>query len=86
MDWHVSPEQYAGNLATNSAVRLLGEDARRRRLDEVIAVVRGLVEVAGTATVPVHHEVFCLHWDPLLRVGAGPLVHHGMQTNRRLPR
>lgn len=63
-DWHVSPEQYAGNLATNSAVRLLGEDARRRRLDEVIAVVRGACERAGTATVPVHHEAFCLRWTP----------------------
>jgi SAM-dependent methyltransferase len=63
-DWHVSPEQYAGNLATNSAVMLLDEAERTERLERATAIVRRACERAGAPTVPVHHEAFCLRWTP----------------------
>ncbi len=63
-DWHVTPEQYAGNLATNSAVIRLGHEDRVRRLDEAEAIVRRVSEESGSPTVPVHHEAFCMRWTP----------------------
>jgi hypothetical protein len=61
-DWHVSPEHFRNALATNSAIMKLPEAARLTRLDAAEAIVRRACEEAGRATVPVHHEAFCLKW------------------------
>ena len=63
-DWHVSPEHYVGNLATNAAVLLLDEVDRAERLERALQIVRRACERAGSPTVPVHHEAHCLRWTP----------------------
>ncbi|NYD42193.1 hypothetical protein [Nocardioides panaciterrulae] len=37
---------------------------RHQPLDRAAAVVRRACEEAGSTTVPVHHEAFCLRWPP----------------------
>lgn len=63
-DWLVTPEQYAGHLATNAAVLLLDEAERAERLRRATAIVRRACDRAGSPTVPVHHEAYCLRWTP----------------------
>lgn len=61
-DWQVSPEHFRNNLSTNSAVMKLPMAERRARLDAAEAIVRRACDEAGSPTVPVHHEAFCLKW------------------------
>lgn len=63
-DWQVTPEHVRNHLATHSGVMRLTERERSERLDAAEAIVRRACGAAGSTTVPLHHEAFCLRWIP----------------------
>ncbi len=63
-EWPVTPEHFRGYLATNSAVIRLGDHERAAKLDASEAVVARACDEAGTSTVPLHHEAYCVRWQP----------------------
>jgi hypothetical protein len=63
-DWSVTPKQFRGYLATNSAVVRLSEHERQARLDASEEIVARACAEAGTPTVPLHHEAYCVRWQP----------------------
>jgi hypothetical protein len=62
--WNVTPRQFRGCLATNSAVLTMNAAQRRRRLDAAESLLEKVRRSDGTATVGLHHEAACVRWVP----------------------
>jgi ubiquinone/menaquinone biosynthesis C-methylase UbiE len=62
--WEMTPEHWRAYLATNSAVAAMGEAERRQRLDQSQAIATRVCQETGRAAVPLHHEEYCLRWQP----------------------
>ena len=63
-EWRVTPELYRDCLSTNSAVILMTDDERRRRLESAEALLTEVCRSRGVSTVGLQHEAFCIRWTP----------------------
>ena len=63
-DWPVTPRQFRGYLATNSAMIRADDATRRRTLDSAEAIVAGVCAATGAQAAPLHHEAYCVRWVP----------------------
>ena len=62
--WEITPEHYAAQLATNSAVILMDESDRQARLEQARCLLQRVCDETGRATLPLRHEATCFRWTP----------------------
>lgn len=62
--WEVTPEHYAANLATNSAVIAMTDPEREVLLDAARTLLHRVCDETGRSTLPFHHAAACLRWTP----------------------
>jgi hypothetical protein len=60
----MTPEHFRAYLSTNSAVIRMESPERDLKLDMAEATVGVACRDIGTESVPMHHEAFCVRWQP----------------------
>lgn len=62
--WEITPEHYRGFLATNSGVMTLPPAERLAVLEAAEGIVARACGALGRATAPMHHQAYCVRWQP----------------------
>ena len=60
----MTPEEFRGQLSTNSAVILMDPAERTDRLDAAQRLLDKVSRDSDRDTVVLHHEAHCLRWSP----------------------
>jgi ubiquinone/menaquinone biosynthesis C-methylase UbiE len=62
--WEMTPDHWRSYLATKSAVAILDDREREKRLDASRDVIARVCQETGRPTAPLRHSELCLRWRP----------------------